>query len=221
MTSGAERHAARGPFPYGYFASIISGSTVAAPLLAGFSFSLLALVVSAPENLRYPTASETCFVVAGAAFIAAVQCGYSAQQWVFAPGDAEAWNPAASEAWRESIERLHTAAFHLWAGRFRVFFRIGTLALFAGLVLALIPESSLTWQRAVPILAMAIGLAGEIAWICANWLLLGSPTGTWAGEPDEPAGSVRLATVRRSPRLRRGARRIVPLVRVPGPPRAK
>lgn len=53
------------PKPYGAPAALQSAGTVAAPLLAGFSFALVGLVLTSPERIRWPDATLVLLTASG------------------------------------------------------------------------------------------------------------------------------------------------------------
>lgn len=205
------------PFPYGHMTSIESAGGVAAPLLAGFAFALIGLVVTSPGSVRFADAALSCFVAAAVLLIAAVQCAFWAREWTIAPGELVDWkpDPGTSHDRRVDLQRLHRAGFRIWANRFRWTYRWGIVVLLAGIAIVLVPDGDVGALRWVAIAIAWLGFLGELLWIASGALLRGHPVGTWSGVPDEPdAAPVHLARLRRSPAARRVARRLIPLPRV-------
>lgn len=201
------------PFPLGYPGAIESAGSVAAPLLAGFSFALVGLVIPSPEYFRWPSGTLILLLAGGVSFIAAVQCSFWARQFAVGPADVEEWRPQHPLERKVALQRLHKHGFLLWGSRFNFWYRAGILLLLAGVVLAVVPRGTIGTGRYVAIAVAASGFLGELCWVFATWLLRGSPGTAYNDQPDEPSGDVGALWLRRSPALRRAARLFVPLVR--------
>jgi len=206
------------PFPYGYPASAESAGSVAAPLLAGFSFALVGLVIPSPNDFRWPSAALLLLLAAGLAFIGAVQCWFWARMYAITPQDIDLWRPDYPAKQKLAIQRLHMRGFDIWSSRFNRFYRVGILLLLAGMTFTLVPRGDIGPVRSLAIALAAAGFIAELVWIAAIWLLKGSPVGAYDKQVDEPKEGVRFSQVRRSPILRRVARAIVPLPRIELPP---
>jgi hypothetical protein len=202
------------PFPYGHLHAIESAGGVAAPLLAATSFSLIGLIVPNTEVARLPSIALSFLVLAALALVAAVQCMFWAREWAVTPAEIREWEPTADERWIHDVQRLHMAAFRLWAKRFRWTYRLGIVFLLLGVAVVLVPNGDVSTPRLVAIVLAWAGLALELLWIAAGWLLRSSPDGTWTTEPDAPSADVPFRGIRAWPPARRVARRFVPLVRV-------
>src|SRR5258708_7565965 len=88
------------PWPYGLRSAIGSVGSVASPLLAGFSFALIGLIIPSTSAIRWPGVSLALLVVSGVAFVMAVQCGFWAQLWVVMPSEVDEWKPNAPQGQR-------------------------------------------------------------------------------------------------------------------------
>jgi hypothetical protein len=202
------------PFPFGFPAAIESAGSVAAPLLAGFSFALVGLIIPAPEHFRWASGALTLLLAGAAAFIAAVQCSFWARQYAITPEDIELWRPEYPAERKAALQRLHRRGFAIWARRFNASYRTGILLLLAGVTAALVPPGTIGAGRWIAIAVAAAGFLGELAWVLATWLLRGSPVTAYNSQPDEAPDEVAALWLRRSPALRRLARLFVPLVRI-------
>lgn len=163
------------PWPYGFRAAINSVGTVASPLLAGFSFALIGLVIPSASAFRWPGVSLALLVVSGISFVMAVQCGFWAQLWVVMPSELEEWGPNDPPARRLAELRLHAHGFNIWSRRVNACYRVGLLALLVGVMLMLIPPGDISASRWIAVAAAALGVLAEVLWMTSSWLLAGSP----------------------------------------------
>src|SRR6266851_2942460 len=102
------------PWPYAYPDAMDSASSVAAPLLAGFSFTLIALIVPEARGIRWPGAALSLLVAAGLSFIASVQCGFWARMWSIKPSDLNDWRPKDPDARKHAEQRAHARGNAIW-----------------------------------------------------------------------------------------------------------
>jgi hypothetical protein len=209
------------PFPLGYTAAAENTGSVAAPLLAGFSFALVGLIVPSPGDLRWPNLALSLLVASGVSFIAAVQCGFWARQFAVTPDEIRLWHPDYPEGRMRALQRLHARCFYRWNGRLNRSYRAGIVLLLLGVTFTLVPPGHVGWLRSVAVAIAAAATAGELLWIGATWLLAGSPTMAYDDQPDVPAEDVHARTLRSSPRLRALARLFVPLERIQLTPEEK
>jgi hypothetical protein len=201
------------PWPYGYPGAVDSAGSVAAPLLAGFSFALVGLIVPEGKGIRWPSFTLALLVAAGFLFVAAVQCGFWARLWAVTPSEINEWTPTDPEERRHAEQRLHAAGFRLWSYRLTWAYRWGILALLAGVTLVLVPPGSPSAARWVAIGVASAGWLLEAVWIGSGWILQGSPTALFGNQPDVPKDGTRHLWIRRSSLLRRIARQFRPLIR--------
>jgi hypothetical protein len=162
-------------YPYGHQDATESAGTIAAPLLAGFSVTLIAQLVSSGDKIRW--ADLAFFLLTGAVvmLLAAVQCSFWARQYVATPSDLEAWWPDLNHPvrWKQvrSEQWAHERVYQLWALRFRLTYRGGILFLLAAVPVLLVPEGSIGIFRGMAIALAVIGFFGEVIWVAAGWLL--------------------------------------------------
>jgi hypothetical protein len=202
------------PWPVGYPAAMESAGSVAAPLLAGFSFALVGLIVPEGKGIRWPGVALAFLVAAGLLFIAAVQCGFWARQWTVAPSELEEWWPDDPEERKHAEQRAHAQGFATWAGRLRLTYRTGILFLLVGIAMTLVPPGGIGVARWFAIAIAFAGVALELLWIVSGWLLVGSPTCAYNEQLDVPKTGTRAFAIRAWPPVRWIARRFVPLVRI-------
>jgi O-antigen/teichoic acid export membrane protein len=164
------------PGLYGHPQAVQSVGTVVAPLLAGFSISLTVLVIDRGDALWCEDLALGLLVAAAGALLVAIQCAYSARQYLVAPDEIEAWRPDVGlrgELGREARDdvraeqRGHAALHERWAERFRRSYHAGILLLLLALVAILLPAGDWRWSRiAVVALAGALVVV-EVVWILA------------------------------------------------------
>lgn len=202
------------PFPFGYAAAAENTGSVAAPLLAGFSFALVGLIVPAPEHLRWPDLALSLLVASGVSFVAAVQCGFWARQFVATPDEIRLWHPEYPQGRMQALQRLHASCFRRWNGRLNRSYRAGIVLLLLGVTFVLVPPGHVGWLRGLAVAIAAAATAAELLWIGSTWLLVGSPTMAYDDQPDVPGDGVQARALRSSPLLRAVARVFVPLERI-------
>jgi hypothetical protein len=181
----AERHGRATwspPAPYGYAETVQSAGMVVAPLLAGFTITLIGLLLgSARSGVRYPDTALTVLVAAVAILLAAVQCAYAARQYVVTPAEIGAWWPGVDDPddrgelgqwWELRAEQLaHRKLHSLWASRFRLTYHGGIMLVLLGLAIVLVPPEQMNDISPMPWVAVVLaGLAvvGEGTWVVAT-----------------------------------------------------
>jgi len=161
------------PVAYGSAAALQAIGTVAAPLLAGFSFTLGGLVLSTPDRIRWPNATLLLFVAAGVALITAVQAAAWARRWDVTPGELLGWWPNFDdmpEARREELyqeQRSHAERHARWSRATQTAYDAGILLLLAGVTLLVVPVGGWRLGSARTLAAIVAGVAflGEIVWV--------------------------------------------------------
>jgi hypothetical protein len=185
----------RRPSPYGAPESVQAAGTVAAPLLAGFTITLMGLVVdTSNQGIRHRDTALLVLMAAVASLIAAIQCAYSARRYMVLPDELTSWWPDAMDKGNPGRRRLlrqlqneqfaHRLLHVQWADRFRYTYHAGILLMLAGLAVVLIPPKPTTTSGSGQSVGqvdismvrwLAIILAGasalaEFIWITASWL---------------------------------------------------
>jgi hypothetical protein len=119
---------------------IQSAGTVGAPLLAGISFALVALVIQSPTSaIRWPDTDQLLFVAAGLLFMVAVQ----AAMW--------------------DVQYRHSST--LWASTTRWSYDIGMLSLLSAIAVMLVPPGHLPPTRGASVALVSVGFIIEVWWI--------------------------------------------------------
>jgi hypothetical protein len=156
------------PFPYGYPEAVEQGGTVAAPLLAGFSVTLIGLVLTAPDSLRWPAVSLAVLMASTILLLAAVQFAFVARQYSVLPSDLESWWPDHDESprWEQlrSEQEAHASSHLRWAAAFRTAYNLGVLLFLAGTTISLAPPEGGGSGRWIAFGIGAVGFLGELIW---------------------------------------------------------
>ncbi len=103
------------PPEYGYAGAIESMGSIAAPLLAGFSFALAVFLIGR-DGSSWTSAALLLLVGAALAFVDAVQFTFRARQFAVTPPEIEMWwsDPARRELLRRE-QRFYHANHRAWA----------------------------------------------------------------------------------------------------------
>lgn len=149
---------------------------IAAPLLAGFSLTLLGVIASIPDSFRWPGTVITVLVIVVILLVACIQFGFRARSYLYSAADVRDWRPdfIAEPARKEALKTDQRTDFEQWeawdrrAGRA---YNLAICVLAIGIALAVAPppgvsEPGLRW------LAVAIALAAGAAE--ATWIFGGS-----------------------------------------------
>lgn len=206
------------PFPLGQANAADSAGSVAAALFAGFSLTLIGLIVPDTANFRWPAVGLVLLALAAVLFVASVQCAFWAKQYAITPGDLETWYGGMTKHTKIAYQRAHQLNFRRWVGRMNKSYRLGILALLSGMTVTLVPKGALGVMRGAAIGIIVVGFLIELLWIWSTWILNGSSSIVFGTDPDEPLQPVSFAAIRTSRTLRRVARLFVPLARIDVPP---
>jgi MFS family permease len=167
------------PVRYGYGEAVQSAGTIAAPLLAGFTITLIGLLVPSQESIRYPDVALAILMGAVACLLAAVQCAYAARQFLVTPEEIEAWWPGMDrleqpygEDWvkrRYAEQRAHSELHSRWGRRFRYTYHAGIMLVLLGLVVVLLPPAhppgGIMFSRWLAVALAALAFLAEVVWI--------------------------------------------------------
>jgi hypothetical protein len=167
------------PKPYGAPGALQSAGTVAAPLLAGFSFTLVGLVLTSPGTLRWPDASLVLLTAAGLFLITAVQGASWARRWDVTPTEILSWWPNFEwlpDALQEQVfseQHTHSKRQARWARATRLAYNGGILSLLAGMTVLLAPpkHQPIVSLRGLAMLLALLGFLGEITWVVLSEIL--------------------------------------------------
>jgi nitrate reductase gamma subunit len=191
-------HAARGgptwqaPGKFGYAEAVQSAGTIVAPLLAGFTIAMIGLVVdTSNKGVRHRDLALLVLTAAASALLAAIQCAYSARQYLATPDQFQSWYPdlETAEPYEEdagkglsrpvqtwwaarSEQAAHTALHARWAKRFRVLYHVGVVLVLCGLAVTLIPPGHVSATRCVAVGLASLAALAEALWVAATGLVL-------------------------------------------------
>jgi hypothetical protein len=164
------------PNPYGLFATADGLGGVAAPLLAGFAITMIALVVQIADDVRWPDVSLVLLGAAAVLLLQVVQLNARARGYAVTPSQAREWYPDIDQhPGRVRVVnwelRHHLACWRDLVRRARGRYNLAIVLLLAGIAVLLVPRKSadLTATRGLAIAVIAIGALLEIAAIAADW----------------------------------------------------
>jgi hypothetical protein len=164
------------PAPLGYGQAIDTVTTIAAPLLAGFSVATIGVIASSSDKFRWPGVTLLMLTAAAILLVTSLQCGFFARQHLYSARDVGDWwpeedrTPASNERLqREQHEDIQR--WRRWVPRARYTYDVGIVTLALGVAAALVPPSDsgaqVDWRWAAASLAAA-GAIGELVWIGAG-----------------------------------------------------
>jgi hypothetical protein len=167
------------PKPYGASAALQSAGTIAAPLLGGFSFTLVGLVLTRPVTIRWPDGTLVLLTAAGLFLIAAVQCAFWARRWDVTPMEILSWwpdfegLPAATQEQVFNEQHTHSKHQARWARATRLAYDAGILALLAGMTVLLAPprHQPIVSLRGLATLLALLGFIAEVTWVVISEIL--------------------------------------------------
>jgi len=174
--TGRDVWASNGPFAY--VESIQAAGTVAAPLLAGASFTLVALVLQTSTPFgRWQDVSLLLFVAAGLAQIFAVQSVAWTRRYMATPDELRQWFPddftdggQRPTEWIRRFQRFTDVRARQWAGRTRAWINAGITLLLAGIAVGVVPPGHVGLVRWTVITVAWIGVVVEASWVAAMLL---------------------------------------------------
>ncbi len=170
------------PSPYGAPAAVETLSTIAAPLLAGFSITLAGVIMQASERFRYSSIALLLLTISAILLLLCVQCGFWARHYYTRPEEASAWWPdyeESTERRRMLFEEQHRSypLFRLWSARARRTYSFGIVVLLLGIMVSLMPTGA-GWQTQVrwgAVIVVGLAALGELLWLASA----SQRTGKW------------------------------------------
>jgi len=159
------------PRPFGQPAAMDAMGTIAAPLLAGFAFTAIGLVLQVEKSLRWPDQALAVLVVAALLFITSLQASFNARRHWVPPDQWAAWLALAPHAGRRRemqkrwVENL--AVYRRWIGIARVTYNLAIVALLVAVAVMLMPKGTVEVWRGVGVGLAAFGALAEIVWAFA------------------------------------------------------
>jgi hypothetical protein len=155
------------PQPWGEASAVDALATTAAPMLAGFTFALIGLVVTSAASLRWPSMTEAILVAAAFLLSTAVQFGSIARRWAISTADWRELLRIAPEAQLHALANAGPGALakhRRWLMWTRIAFNLGLVVLFSAVAFALVPsdpQKALTGGRMVAVILAGTGAIGQ------------------------------------------------------------
>lgn len=161
------------PSPLGHYTALQSAGGIAAPLLAGFSFTMTSVLLTSPGTSRWQNATLALFVSAGLILIFTVQTSLWLQSYAATPSDYSQWYPEKmvngypdSEAFQWHIANATKAG--TYAKATRRLYNFGILVLLAAVATAVIPPGPIAGSRIIVVVVGCAGFVAELIWILAS-----------------------------------------------------
>jgi hypothetical protein len=133
----------RKPAPVGFGAALASATFVAAPLLAGFSVTIIGLVLRGQADFRWPGLTLLLLTMSSILLVASLLFGISSQKFFYSQSELENW--WTEEEFKENLDNLsfhQQIDFHHWQWQgWRAFacYNAGIASLAAALATLLVP----------------------------------------------------------------------------------
>jgi hypothetical protein len=164
------------PNPYGLFATADGLGGVAAPLLAGFAITMIALVVQIAGDVRWPDVSLVLLGAAAVLLLQVVQLNARARGYAVTPSQAKEWypdieqHPARARVVNWEL-RHHLDCWRDLVRRARGRYNLAIVLLLAGIAVLLVPKrtAELTAMRGLAVGVIALGALIEVAAIAVDW----------------------------------------------------
>jgi hypothetical protein len=176
------------PRPFGQPAATETMGSVAAPLLAGFAFTSVGLILQAEDHLRWPDQTLVLMVCAALLLITSMQAAFNARRHWIPPAEWASWIALTSSSarrdliWRRVAEDL--CPYARWAALARLTYNLAIVLLLAALALLLIPRGSIAGWRLAAIGLATVGALGELCWVIAAYASRGRSPASITYEPD-------------------------------------
>jgi len=181
----------RPPNPYGRFATVDGLGGVAAPLLAGFAVTMIALIVQIVDDVRWPDVSLVLLGAAAVLLLQVVQLNARARGYAVTPAQAREWYPDIEhDPARASVVdwelQHHLDCWRDLVRRARWRYNVAVILLLGGIAVMLVPRETaeLTAVRWLAIAVIAGGALIEIAAVLADWGSQAPAGSVWSKLPD-------------------------------------
>lgn len=159
------------PRPFGQAAALEAMGTIAAPLLAGFAFASIGVILQVQKSLRWPDQALVLVVAATLLFITSLQASFNARRHWVPPDQWSAWlGLAPSPARRGQLQREWTsdlASYRRWSEAARITYNLAIVVLLAAIAVLLVPRGDIELWRTIGIVLACAGALGEVAWVLA------------------------------------------------------
>ena len=154
--------------PLAYPASVDAAGLVVAPLLAGFSFAVVVLILQEPAAFRWPDAALALLIAAGLALVLATQFALATKRLAVTPEQWLAFRELSNPENRSDDDEAMLADFTKATPTreaTRLAHNLGLALLFAGVAVSLVPHGDVSVWRAVAIGLAALACLGELVWV--------------------------------------------------------
>lgn len=174
----------RFPVPFGRSSATDAMTGVAAPLLAGFSLTLLGVVAQAPEKFLLPGPALLTLTATTVLMVGCVQLGFRARSYLYSASDVADWwpdpRPAIVTTHLQRQQVGHYAQWAAWSNRARFAYNASVIALAFSVALVLAPPA--TYGAGLPVSAeegiirwaasalAAVAGFGELVWAARGWM---------------------------------------------------
>ncbi len=164
------------PGPPGYLESIQAAGSVTAPLLAGASFTLVALILQSTTPFgRWQDLALLLLVPAGLAQVFAVQSVIWTRRYMATPDELKQWFPddftdhgERPTPWLLNVQDYNDQKARKWADWTRKWINTGISLLLAGIAVGVVPPGHISPLRWMTITVAWAGLAVEVSWVVAT-----------------------------------------------------
>lgn len=136
------------PPPFGRAAAVETMTSVAAPLLAGFSIAVIGVVAQAPSSFRLPGITLAILTITAILLVACIQVGFRARAVLYSKAEIDSWWPEedrkADPLIDYSIRVNQNNDYKKWLDyhkRARQFYNLAIVSLAFGISTALVPPS--------------------------------------------------------------------------------
>jgi hypothetical protein len=162
--------------------SAVEGMTgIAAPLLAGFSLTLIGVIAQDPTRFRWPGQALVALVIAISLLIATVHFGFQARSYLYSAADVNDWRPDFFSTLQDLMaedQRRDYGKWESWDRRAGWAYDLAVCVLAAGIALVVAPPvfesprhplagSETDYRWAAFGLAITAGVA-QLAWVVAT-----------------------------------------------------
>jgi hypothetical protein len=169
------------PDPEGYFDAIQVTGTMVAPILAGFAFAILALVLvpvakNEADPLRWRDPVLALLVAAALLLIISTQAAIRARMTMVEPDELMKWYPSAVDEHEKPNLDVRTRQRDLHdrtakaSNICRQTYNAGVLLLFTSIAVLLVPRSPVDDARRAVIVVALVAVAIEAAWLTGTSL---------------------------------------------------
>lgn len=162
------------PAPVGQAGAVETMGTIAAPLLGGFAFAAIGLVLQARQDLAWPDGALVLLVFAFLSFVTSVQATFHAKRNHVGPDEWIAWLELAStDTRRQELESAYIRgldSYRRWSNVARRTYNVAIVSLFSATAVLLIPSGHLGVGRAIAIGLAGLGALGEGVWVLTGEL---------------------------------------------------